>query len=56
MTTDQKIREAFITYDKASGPIEFMCFRAGYLALLNSLEEYDDFSVTCYRLPGGVEK
>ena len=60
MTTDQKIREAFITYDKASGPIEFMCFRAGYLALLNSLElsEWvrDSDNEPLYALPEGVEK
>ena len=57
MNTEKKIREA---YEKAVGDSpyvgSYLSFEAGYLALLNSLEEYDDFYVTCYRLPEGVEK
>ena len=60
MTTEQKIRDAFINYDKATGPIEFMCFRAGYLALLKDLElgdwARDSDNAPLYALPEGVEK
>lgn len=59
MTTEQKIREAFEKYKAKTIFPESVCeedFRAGYLALLNSLDEHDDFYVTCYRLPEGVTR
>jgi len=59
MNTEQKIREAFEKYKAKTIFPESVCeedFRAGYLALLNSLEEHDDIYVMCYRLPEGVEK
>lgn len=66
MTTEQKIKEAFDVH-KRSMDIEdspqFVDFRAGYLALLNSLEPTGVFArnkereqVMTYRLPEGVTK
>jgi len=63
MTTEQKIREAFEKYKAKTIFPESVCeedFRAGYLALLNSLElsdwVRDSDNASLYALPEGVEK
>ena len=68
MTNEQKIREAFERAEpnktNYSGPM-YIYFRAGYLALLNELEESGMFAPNkdngrlyepTYRLPEGVTK
>lgn len=58
MTTDQKIREAYEKYKARTIFPESVCeedFRAGYLALLNSLK-YDGYDYgSMYRLPEGYQ-
>lgn len=63
--TEEKIREAFIAHRKLENirqdSFEYYTFRAGYLALLNSLEYvFAETKVnkteTLYRLPEGVTR
>jgi len=57
MNAEQKIHAAYVqAVENNASVCHYTSFEAGYLALLNSLAEYDDFSVTCYRLPEGVTK
>ena len=64
MTTEAKIREAFEKVKPLTENLsQFMCFRAGYLSLLNELE-FGGYNTTpqdmlmhkVYRLPEGVTK
>lgn len=61
--TEEKIREAYERITTESGFKQtvggFICFKAGYLAMLNSLEPtnyYVSHSATIYHLPGGVTR
>jgi len=65
MTTEEKIRGAYERITTESGFKQtvggFICFKAGYLAMLNSLENvWAETAVGCaeelYRLPEGVTK
>ena len=57
MNTEQKIHAAYVNaVENNSAICHYTSFKEGYLALLNSLDEHDDFYVTCYRLPEGVTR
>lgn len=56
MTTEQKIHEAYVKYKARTIFPESVCeedFRAGYLALLNSLEPINILGYEVYKLPEG---
>jgi len=59
--TEEKIREAFLEFQRNMQVSDhhFYAFKAGYLALLNSLEPtnyYVSHSATIYHLPEGVTR
>ena len=59
--TEQKIREAFEKVKPLTENLsQFMCFRAGYLSLLNDLKMQSAIAKgevqILYRLPEGIEK
>jgi len=61
MTTEQKIREAYERITTESGFKQtvggFICFKAGYLAMLNSLERAGGCGgMELYYLPNGVTR